>query len=161
MKKIYTLSSAFTFNATGEKVDAVASPATRPELVASRADFQFDFPALSKYYSIYKLQIRNDHTIQGLVAFRPTPGILECANMEICNANKHGKPAYNGVGKAIVALCCKVSQDEGLDGLIYFDAKNRLMPYYQRLGARNIFGLRMTVEPVAAKKLIDLYFKNA
>jgi hypothetical protein len=158
MKKIYTLSSAFTFNATGEKVNAVASPATHLELANSRADFHFDFQSLLKEYTVYKLQVGSNRPIQGLVAFRPTRGILECANMEICHANKHGRPVYNGVGKSMVALCCKVSQDEGLDGYIYFEAKNRLIPYYLRFGARRSFGIRMVIEPNEAKKLVDLYF---
>lgn len=161
MKKIYTLSSAFIFNATGEKVDAVASPASHAELVASRAAFQFNFLSLLKDYTVYKLQVGSNPVIQGLVAFRPTRGILECANMEICAANKHGNPVYNGVGKSMVALCCKVSLDAGLDGYIYFEAKNRLIPYYQRLGAKRSFGIRMVIEPAAAKTLVDLYFKNA
>lgn len=123
MKKIYTLSSAFTLNATGEKVDAVASPATHAELVASRADFQFDFRSLLKEYTVYKLQVGPNRTIEGLVAFRPTRGILECANMEICHGNKHGSPIYNGVGKSMVALCCIMSQDVGLDGYIFLKQK--------------------------------------
>jgi hypothetical protein len=158
MKKIYTLSSAFTLNATGEKVDAVASPVTHAELVASRADFQFDFRSLLKEYTVYKLQVELNQAIQGLVAFRPTRGILECANMEICHTNKHGNPIYNGVGKSMVALCCKISQDAGLDGYIYFEAKNRLIPYYLRFGAKRCFGIRMVIEPAEAKKLVDLYF---
>lgn len=107
MTKIYTLSSAFIFNATGEKVDAIASPASHQELTASRNAFHFDFNALIRQFSVYKLQTLRDPTIQGLVAFRPEIGILECTNMEICHANKHGNPVYNGVGKAMVALCVK------------------------------------------------------
>ncbi|MBO9613483.1 MAG: hypothetical protein J7619_12345 [Dyadobacter sp.] len=158
MTKIYTLSSAFTFNATGEKVDAVASPATQSELVGSRNHFQFNFLTLAKKYTIYKLQAGDDRAIQGLVAFRPSTGALECTNMETCDTNKHGKPVCHGVGKAMVALCCKASLDEGLDGCIYFDAKNRLIPYYERFGARHLFGLRMIIDSVNAKRLIDLYF---
>lgn len=139
----------------------MASPATQSELAESKHCFRFNFIALSKRYSVYKLQVGQDPTIQGLVAFRPTPGAMECTNMEICETNKHGKPVYNGVGKAMVALCCKVSFDEGLDGCIYFDAKNRLIPYYRRFGARHFFGLRMGFEQKEAMKLIDLYFKNA
>ena len=139
----------------------MASPATQSELAESKHCFRFNFIALSKRYSVYKLQVGQDPTIQGLVAFRPTPGVMECTNMEICETNKHGKPVYNGAGKAMVALCCKVSFDEGLDGCIYFDAKNRLIPYYRRFGARHFFGLRMGFEQKEAMKLIDLYFKNA
>lgn len=136
----------------------MASPATLSELSGSRHSFQFDFLTLTRKYTVYKLQVGGESTIQGLVAFRPTTGALECTNMEICNANKHGKPVYHGVGKAMVALCCKVSLDKGLDGCIYFDAKNRLIPYYERFGARHIFGLRMIMDSTNAKKLIDLYF---
>lgn len=158
MKKIYTLSSALTLNATGEKVDAVASPATLSELSGSRHSFQFNFLTLTRKYAVYKLQVDGESTIQGLVAFRPAQGALECTNMEICNSNKHGKPVYHGVGRAMVALCCKVSLDEGLDGCIYFDAKNRLIPYYKRFGARHIFGLRMIMDSTNTEKLIGLYF---
>ncbi|OJV12378.1 MAG: hypothetical protein BGO21_06430 [Dyadobacter sp. 50-39] len=158
MNKIYTLSSALTLNATGQKVDAVASPARPGDLSESRHDFVFNFFALRKKYTVYKLQVAGKSGIQGLVAFTPTQGALECANMEVCASNKRGKPAYQGVGKAMVALCCKVSADNGLDGCIYFDAKNRLIPYYQRLGATHLFGLRMIIETTNAMKLIDLYF---
>lgn len=158
MKKIYTLSSAFIFNATGEKVDAVASPATQSELIETRDRFHFNFQTLAKKYAIYKLQAIDAPAIQGLVAFRLGTGALECTNMEICDTNKHGKPVYHGIGRAMVALCCKVSLDEGLDGCIYFDAKNRLIPYYERFGARHLFGLRMIMESANAKRLIDLYF---
>lgn len=158
MTKVYTLSSAFTFNSTGEKVDAIASPATLSELAGSRQSFHFNFLTLTKNYKVYKLQAGKDPNIQGLVAFKPTTGALECSNMEICHTNKHGRPIYNGIGRAMVALCCKVSLDCGLDGCIYFDAKNRLIPYYERFGARHIFGLRMIMDAINAKKLIDLYF---
>jgi hypothetical protein len=159
MKKLYTLKSAFTFNGTGEKVNAIASPVNLQELRDCRNCFYFDFALLLKDYHVYKLQTCNqESTIQGLVGFRRTPGVLECANMEIHNQNKRGNPVYNGIGKAMVALCCKVSNDEGFEGFICFDAKNKLIPYYRRLGARRVFGLKMVVEPREAQTLIDLFF---
>jgi hypothetical protein len=68
MKKIYTLSSAFTLNATGEKVDAVASPVTHRELIESRHSFSFNFLTLTRKYTVYKLQVGGELTIQGLRA---------------------------------------------------------------------------------------------
>lgn len=59
---------------------------------------------------------------------------------------------------AIVALCCKYSFDKGLEREIYFDAKNRLFPYYARIGASRVAGLRMIIENPAAIKLINIYF---
>lgn len=160
MTEIYTLRNALILNAKGLKVDAVASPTLSNEIIKHSKSFNFDFVSLSKNYTIYKLHVTSEpEIIQGLVGFRETPGILECANMETNNINKHSDAMYNGVGKALVALCCKISIDNGMDGFIYFDSKNRLIPYYQRFGAKSIFGLRMVIEPYQAKKLV-IYILN-
>jgi hypothetical protein len=159
MNKIYTLKSALISSASRVKCDAIAAPASADEIRQNRSWFDFDFQKLRTDYVVYKLCVHHQlEEIQGLVGFRPTPGILECANMEISRFNKRGRPQYTGIGKALIALCCKVSEDEGMGGYIYFDAKNRLIPYYERVGARSIFGLRMVIEPHAARTLIDLYF---
>lgn len=159
MIEIYTLRNALILNATSLKLDVIASPAIPSEIIRHKKSFNFDFVSLTKDYTVYKLHvIREPEIIQGFVGFRQTPGILECANMETNNFNKHSNAVYNGVGKALVALCCKISIDNGMEGFIYFDAKNRLVPYYQRFGAKLIFGLRMVIEPDQAKKLVDLYF---
>jgi hypothetical protein len=162
MNKVYTLTSALTSNASGQKYDIIAARATEEEIKRCADLFDFDFLTLCKDYIVYKLFIEYDpDTIQGLVGFRPTPGILECANMETSSVNKRGAPLYSGIGRAIIALCCKVSMDYDMDGYIYFDAKNRLIPYYQRMGAKSIFGLRMVIETDNAEKLIACYFKNS
>ena len=96
--------------------------------------------------------------MHGLVAFTPDTGILKCANMELSDLNKKGISLYSGIGKCMVALCCKISFDLGFEGYITFEAKNRLMPYYMRYGAIKIGGLRMAIETKEAQKLVDLYF---
>lgn len=79
--------------------------------------------------------------------------------MEINEFNKRSICLYSGVGKSMVALCCKISMENDLEGYISFEAKNRLIPYYQRLGAKRIgSSSRMFIDDVAAQKLIDLYF---
>jgi hypothetical protein len=78
--------------------------------------------------------------------------------MELSNLNKRGISLYAGVGKCMIAFCCKVSFDLGFEGYITFEAKNRLMPYYTRYGATKIGGLRMAIATGEAKKLVDLYF---
>jgi hypothetical protein len=95
----------------------------------------------------------------GMVAFRHQKDYLDCVNMEINGFNKRGISLYSGVGKCMVALCCKISMDNGSEGFISFEAKNRLIPYYQRLGAKRIgSSSRMFLDDIAAQKLIDLYF---
>jgi hypothetical protein len=78
--------------------------------------------------------------------------------MEISNLNKRGIALYSGIGKCMIALCCKISFDSGFDGYITFEAKNRLMPYYKRYGAIQIGALRMAIETKEAQKLVDLFF---
>lgn len=159
MKQTYVLRNAVWLNATGEKYDAIATPVLLAEILKHRRHFSFDFVVLVKEFIVYKLMVETQPgIIQGLVAFRETPGILHCANMET-NLQNQGKGAvYSGVGKAIVGLCCRYSFDIGLTGEIYFDAKNKLFPYYERMGAIHLAGLRMLIEKKDAIKLINLYF---
>ena len=111
-------------------------------------------------FIVYKICLENQPDIlQGLVAFRYQKDYLDCANMEINVFNKHGISLFSGVGKCMVALCCKISMDNGSEGYISFEAKNRLIPYYQRLGAKRIgSSSRMFFDDTAAQKLVDLYF---
>jgi hypothetical protein len=108
MNKIYTLTSALTSNSSGEKYDAIAARATEEEIKRCAKLFDFDFLSLCKNYIVYKLFIDDERDIvQGLVGFRPTPGILECANMETTHFNKRGKSLYTGTGKALVAYAVR------------------------------------------------------
>ena len=160
MRNLYTLKNAITFNPAGEKYNAVASIATLKEIKQHSQYFRFDFGKLYRQgYTLFKITREGETDIlQGLVAFSPSIGVLNCANMELSNLNKKGMSLYSGVGKCMVALCCKISFDLGFDGYITFEAKNRLMPYYIRFGAIKMGGLRMAIETKEAKKLVDLYF---
>ena len=158
MQNTYTLKNAITFNPTGKKYNAVASIATLIEIRQHKDYFGFDFEKLLKESTVYKICKQGDEDIiQGQVAVKPSRGILDCANMETNKINKAPLSLHNGVGKAIIALCCSISFDLGFDGYITFEAKNRLMPYYERYGAKHIAGLRMGIETFAARKLIDFY----
>lgn len=160
MKKTYRLYKAITLNISRKKEDVLASRITIRELRKHRHHFQFDFISIANSFVVYKIYLENQpDIIQGLVAFRPQKGFLDCVNMEINEFNKHGIALYSGVGKSMVALCCKVSIDEGMEGYISFEAKNRLIPYYQRLGAQRIGNSkRMFIDDTAAQKLVVLYF---
>lgn len=107
-------------------------------------------------YKVYK--IGEPDILQGLVAFRASPGVLECSNMETNKINQGVSALYSGLGKAIIALCCKISFDYGMDGFITFEAKNSLFAYYQRYGAILVVGNRMAIETIPAKKMVDVYF---
>ena len=160
MKNVYILKNGIVYNPTGKKFNLFASIANNIEINQHSGYFEFDFLKLKKEgVFIYKLYKENEENIiQGLVAFKPSIGILDCYNMETNLINKKPLLLYDGVGKSMVALCCKISVDLNLDGYITFEAKNKLIPYYKRLGATVIAGLRMAIDDKNAKKLIDIYF---
>jgi hypothetical protein len=138
----------------------MAAPVATAEIRRHQHQFEFDFISISKKFIVYKICLEHQpDIIQGLVAFRYQKDYLDCVNMEINSFNKHGISLYSGVGKCMVALCCKISIDNGSEGYISFEAKNRLTPYYQRLGAKRIgSSSRMFLEDAAAQKLVNLYF---
>lgn len=159
MLKNYKILNAITLNVTGNKYNAIATPTNKAEIVKHKAQFGFNFIALPKDAIVYKIHLENEpNIIQGLVAFRHELGALHCLNMETNYFNKKAPALYSGIGRLIVTFCCKYSLDNGMYGFIYFEAKNRLMPYYARLGAENVYGLRMCIDETAAKKLINYYF---
>jgi len=159
MSKTYLLRDAITFNPTGKKYDAIAKAATLKEIKQQKEYFDFDFVSLFKEFTVCKIcKLGDEDVIQGLVAFKPSIGILQCANMEINAINEKPLLLHGGVGKCMVALCCKISFDMGFEGYISFMAKNRLMPYYRRLGAFNTGGLNMAIRTADAYKLVAQYF---
>ncbi len=160
MKEKYILYNAITLNASGVRYNAIALEISIVELRKHKHHFTFDFISLkNKGIKVYKICKENEEDIlQALVAFSPSQGVLDCYNMEVSILNKKPVLLYDGLGKSIIALCCKVSLDCGLEGFITFEAKNRLIPYYARFGAKKTFGLRMYINNIDAKKLIDIYF---
>ena len=157
MSKLYLLKNAITHKATGVKVNMLASPTNDSELIKHKAHFSFKF--YSSKRSVYKLTTETDrNTIQGIVSFTATPGVLECGNMETAIHNRGKSALYTGLGKAMVALCCKISLDNGMDGFKSFESKGRLTAYYSRMGAKNLTHTRMYIDDTKARKLVEQYF---
>jgi len=148
-------------NTTADKYNAVAVRMSLAEIKRHQHQFSFDFCQLKTAGSeVYKLtKIDEEDIVQGMVAFFPADGFLYCRNMEVNDFNKKPILLNDGVGKSMVALCCKISFDFGFDGFIQFEAKNKLFNYYKRLGAVQIGNsLRFYIDEAAAKKLIGNYF---
>ena len=161
MHNKYYLRNAITLNVNNKKYDAIAIKITAVEIRKHRHQFKyFDFTnSIKDGFAVYKICRADEEDIfQGMVAVKVSTGFLECGNMEISDLNKSPISMYNYVGKCIIGLCCKISEDEGFGGAIAFFAKNNMFGYYGRYGADLLFGLRMFLDEKAAKKLIDLYF---
>ena len=160
MKKNYKLRNAIAINATEKLVDAVATSITAKEISLHQHYFSFNFVQLAKQNKVYKICKENDaDVIQGLVAFKPEDNFLKCENMEINICNKRPISLHNGIGRAMIALCCMISHDLGFDGFIAFEAKNKLHKYYSRMGATQIGSSnKFYISDKNAQKLIQLYF---
>ncbi|MES2774871.1 MAG: hypothetical protein V4722_11840 [Bacteroidota bacterium] len=160
MNTTYKILNAITLNVTGNKYNAVAAECSKAELLKHKSYFGFDFVKLIPAFTVYKLHLEDEpNIIQGLFSFRISTGFLQCENMEINKMNKHGKAIYSGVGKLMIALCCKISHDLGFGGYISFLAKNRLFNYYRRFGAQRIGDSNtMFIDESTAQKIIAKHF---
>jgi hypothetical protein len=70
---------------------------------------------------------------------------------------------YAGVAGNMVAFACKLSFEKGFEGFVAFKAKSALIEHYSlTLNAVLINSKqnRMAIFPMAAKNLVNSYYKN-
>jgi len=68
---------------------------------------------------------------------------------------------YEGVAGNLVAFACKVSLENGYDGIVAFEAKTKLIEHYKlTLKAQLFAGNRMFIDERSALFLINKYFNN-
>jgi hypothetical protein len=114
-------------------------------------------------HKIYKLVLKGETKIQGLISLEPIYDQLYIEMHLIENAphNFAGKKRFAGVAGNLVAFACKMSFEFGFDGFVAFTAKTELINHYSStLGAELIFRDRMTISTVPAKKLVNSYYRN-
>ena len=59
------------------------------------------------------------------------------------------------------AIACKISMENGCDGVVAFDAKSNLVEYYkEKLKAVEIYPRRMVIFEDAAQNVVDKYFRK-
>jgi hypothetical protein len=131
--------------------------------ISKRKGWLFDWTKENNYddREVYKLYIKGNSTvIQGLVSVTKDKGFYEMHLIENAPFNKGSSRLYLGVAGNLVAFVCKLSLDEGFDGVITFKSKTQLMQHYHKtLGAEQLAGQRMVIYPDAALKLIQKYFR--
>jgi hypothetical protein len=67
---------------------------------------------------------------------------------------------YEGVPGNLVAYACKVSFQRGGEGFVSFESKTKQIDHYVKtLKAYHIGGHLMVLDTIAAKSLVDKYFK--
>lgn len=149
---------------TGEILETSYSIADKSELSKLKGwNFDWTHKDLSNA-DIYKLTLKGDETIQGLVAItkfeRDRAVYVNIAESAPSNLGK--KKMYNGVGGHLFAIAAQVSVDSGYGGFVFMDAKNiELVEHYQNALGATLLGrphpYRMFIDEEAAQKLLSIY----
>lgn len=123
----------------------------------------------------WKLELRTPHRqvhklikkkepdiIHGLICFELKEGYIEMHLIEAAPHNFGKNKLYIGVMYNLVAFVCKLSFDNGFEGIVAFTAKTILINHYQeKLGAIRIPGFnRMIILTPGAKNLVNSYYIN-
>jgi hypothetical protein len=110
---------------------------------------------------VYKLTITdNSHIVQGLISLAIQPDHVYMYLLESAPFNLGKKKLYEGVPGNLVAFACKLSFQRGGEGFVSFESKTKLIDHYVKtLGAYHFGGHLMVIDTIAAKRLVDKYFK--
>jgi len=113
--------------------------------------------------NIYKLQLKDDDEIQGLVATEFFRGAVYISLAESAPHNQLPNKKYDGVGGHLFAIAIKLSIAVDCGGYVFFDAKNtELVKHYTDKFGANLLGARihqyrMEIDVDAAQELIEKY----
>lgn len=111
---------------------------------------------------VYKLTIEGGlPVIQGLISFTIKVDHIFMELIESAPSNRGKNKLYLGVLGNLVAFVCRLSFQRGFNGYVAFYSKTKLIDHYQKeLGANHIGGQLMAIHQIAAKNLINKYFKE-
>lgn len=90
--------------------------------------------------NIYKLLIKDDDEIQGLISAEVVRGAVYVHLAESAPHNRKPNKRFDGVGGHLFAIAMKLSLSNGFGGYIFMDAKNQELVdhYIKMLGARRV-----------------------
>ncbi|WP_158799496.1 hypothetical protein [Pedobacter sp. L105] len=111
--------------------------------------------------TVYKLITVTNNELQGLISITDKIDHIYLHLIESSPLNFGIKKRYEGVGGNLIAYCCKLSFDNGNDGIIGFKSKTNLVNHYvERLGATHIGDQNMIIYPESAFFLINKYYST-
>lgn len=110
---------------------------------------------------VYKLTILgNEGVVQGLMSLTVKLDHVYMFLLESAPFNLGKHKLYEGVPGNLVAYACKLSFQRGSEGFVSFESKTKLIDHYVRtLGAYHFGGHLLIIDTIAAKRLVDKYFK--
>jgi len=150
---------------TGEILSTIFSIAAKNDISElTNKGWAFDWNANSlEKLNIYKLLVKGDNTIQGLISTEVFRGAVYVHLLESAPHNRGDERKYEGVGGHLFAIAMRLSVALGFGGFIFFDAKNmELVKHYRdMLGANRLYSpvheYRMEVQEENASKIINKY----
>ncbi|HET7627386.1 MAG TPA: hypothetical protein VFK44_03260 [Bacillales bacterium] len=111
---------------------------------------------------LYKLRVKGDPSIQGLICMEPMEGWVEVRLAESAPWNIGSKEQFFvGVGSHLFALACRKSFELGFEGFVAFHAKSQLIGYYQKTFGAMVIDRRtrrMVINTAHADILVQTYF---
>ena len=124
--------------------------------------WKFDWSITQKRgYTIYELFVKGKNVVEGRISLNIDGGVANIDIVETAPHNYGHNGKYEGVGGHLFAIACKISMENGCDGVVAFDAKSNLVEYYkEKLKAIEIYPRRMVIFEDAAQILIDKYFRK-
>jgi len=142
---------------------ALATPKDLKELAKEGWLFNWRHRDL-KNCEIYKLTVKNNEKIQGLVAIEESPQNF-AYHLKLAESAPHNKGIhkhYEGVGGHLFVIAVQKSIEAGYGGFIYFEAKNmQLVKHYQEKFGATLMGMpheySMIIDEDAAENLINAY----
>ena len=150
---------------SGKIYETDVLPLTKDEIktVLKKNGWQFNWRTEFKEtnHQLFKLVIKQDSQIQGLLSIEVMDGYIEMHLIENAPHNFGKSKTYMGVAGNLVAFACMMSFELGFDGYLSFRPKTELFEHYQEtLGAERIFRDRMQIATDSAKKLVNSYYKE-
>ena len=138
-----------------------------PELTPvkrQKVTFSLSFVVGAEYFpvfQVYKLTIiDNPDIVQGLISFTVKVDHVYMYLLESAPFNLGKNKLYEGVPGNLLACACRVSFQRGAEGFVSFESKTKLIDHYvETLGAFHLGGHLMVIDMIAARRLVDRYFK--
>jgi len=122
-------------------------------------DWKKEFANQSR--QLYKLVATADKSIiHGLLSLSINEDHIFMHLIENSKGNKGANKQYLGVAGNLIAYACKLSFENGFDGIVVFESKTSLITHYQiSVGAKILAGNRMFIDTKESSLLVKRYFK--
>lgn len=112
-------------------------------------------------FTVYKLHIYGNYTIQGLIAIAIREGFVEVDLIEKAPLNRRPRSEFINAAEVLFGLAAQLSFNNNGDGYVLLQAKTGLMEHYIDHYGMEIVNSRkrlLALPTIEAKRLIELYF---